>query len=366
MTSKPASTGESLRALVRTLARARDLGLAAALVAACIATPGCAGFLRWPWGNTQRWPAPMEAKVDPLPPGDSMLYPPGPEDVLVVRHADPVQVRPAGMPSSYPLWFYNKSLRVSSGSAVYSAPGGRIEVIWPSATSVVLYGRGAGIIGSKSRGEPTFLFRQIERAEMDFKKEDQVELLGGAQLSAHSGPIMLDHTRASILRVKNQSKAAAQIAYREANFVIDPGQVIDLPLLSVGAKPIQTDAGLVTIAGAGFAVQYSGQVEVLAKQADVVLRAVGEHEIHALGVRVRLDREDEVRFGGLSSKAAAEPAAALAPLAPPPTDREEPAGVVPVTTVPAPAGAGEPATEPKPGEKPKPAEEKPKPEPPPH
>jgi hypothetical protein len=348
-------------AALRVGARPLERALECIVLVACLLAPGCAGFLRWPWGNTQRWPAPMEAKVDPLPPGDSMLYPPGPEDVLVVRHADPVQVRPAGMPSSYPLWFYNKSLRVSSGSAVYSAPGGRIEVIWPSATSVVLYGRGAGIIGSKSRGEPTFLFRQIERAEMDFKKEDQIELLGGAQLSAHSGPIMLDHTRPSILRVKNQSKAAAQIAYREANFVIDPGQVIDLPLLSVGAKPMASDAGLVTIAGAGFGVQYSGQIEVLSQQSDVVLRAVGEHEIHALGVRVRMDRDDEVRFSGLSSKpAAAVPGEAPSPLTPPPTDREEPAGVVPVTHVAAPSGAGEPPPEPKP------AEEKPKPEPPPH
>ena len=282
--------------------RAQSLSLltAAAIAGVCALTPGCAGFWRWPWGTTQRWPEPMEATVDPLPPGDSQLYPPGPEDVLVVRHADPVQVRPAGMPSSFPLSFYNKSLRVSSGSAVYSAPGGRVEVIWPSATSVVLFGRGSGIIGSKSRGEPTFIIRQVERAEVSFKKEDQIELLGGSQLSAHSGPFILDHTRENILRVRNQSKAAGQIAYREANFVLDPGQVIDLPLLSAGSKPSRSESGLSTLNGAGFRVEYSGQVEVLSKDADVALRALGEDELHAMGVRVRAERDEEVRFGGLT------------------------------------------------------------------
>jgi hypothetical protein len=305
-----------------------------AIAFACLLAPGCAGFWRWPWGTTQRWPEPMEATVDPLPPGDSQLYPPGPEDVLVVRHADPVQVRPAGMPSSFPLSFYNKSLRVSSGSAVYCAPGGRVEVIWPSATSVVLFGRGSGIIGSKSRGEPTFIIRQVERAEVAFRKEDQIELLGGSQLSAHSGPFVLDHTRENILRVRNQSKAAGQIAYREANFVLDPGQVIDLPLLSAGSKPSRSEAGLSTLNGAGFRVEYSGQIEVLSKDADVALRALGEDELHALGVRVRAQRDEEVRFGGLTKKPVlAPPKPESAPLQPsaPQVEPSKPSAPAPET-----------------------------------
>jgi hypothetical protein len=328
----------------------------AVLIGVCLASPSCAGFWRWPWGTTQRWPGPMEATVDPLPPGDSQLYPPGPEDVLVVRHADPVQVRPAGLPSSFPLSFYNKSLRVSSGSAVYSAPGGRVEVIWPSATSVVLFGRGSGIIGSKSRGEPTFIIRQVERAEVTFKKEDQIELLGGAQMSAHSGPFVLDHFRDNILRVRNQSKSAAQIAYREANFVLDPGQVIDLPLLSVGSKPVRKESGLSTLNGGGFRVEYSGQVEVLSKDADVALRALGEHDIYAMGVRVRVERDDEVCFGGLTK---------TPNLAPPKV--EEPPPAAPRAKAPEPSALPIPdASETKPEtEKPEPPKPEPsKPEPP--
>jgi hypothetical protein len=291
----------------------------------------------------------METKVDPLPPGDADLYPPGPEDVLVVRHADPVQVRPAGLPSSFPLSFYNKSLRMSSGSAVYSAPGGRIEVIWPSATSVLLFGRGSGIIGSKSRGEPTFIFRQVERAEIVFKKEDQIELLGGAQLAAHSGPFVLDHMRDNILRVRNESKSAGQIAYREANFVLDPGQVIDLPLLSAGSKPRHAESGLASIPGAGFGVEYSGHVEVLAKDADVALRGLGDHEIQALGVRVKMARDEEVRFGGLTK----EPMLAAPAPRPPPAASDETKKATPP-----PAPPAEPKTE---SQTPEPPKSDPKP-----
>jgi hypothetical protein len=310
----------------------------AIVFSACAFSSGCAGFWRWPWGTTQRWPEPMEAKFDPLPPGDQDLYPPGPEDVLVVRHADPVQVRPAGLSSSFPLSFYNKTLRVSSGSAVYSAPGGRLEVIWPSATSVLLFGRGSGIIGSRSRGEPTFILRQVERAEVTFKKEDQIELLGGSQLAAHSGPFILDHRRENILRVRNQSKAAAQIAYRDANFVLDPGQVIDLPLLSAGSKPSRSESGLSTLAGAGFGVEYSGHVEVLSKDSDVALRALGEHEIHALGVRVRMERDEEVCLGGLTKTPVIRPpSSSPAPLTvPQPVVPVSPEGTPPKPPTPAP------------------------------
>jgi hypothetical protein len=319
----------------------------------------------------------MEAKVDPLPPGDRDLYPPGPEDVLVVRHADPVQVRPAGLTSSFPLSFYNKSLRMSSGSAVYSAPGGRVELIWPSATSVLLFGRGAGIVGSKSRGEPTFIIRQVERAEITFKKQDQIELLGGSRLAAHSGPFILDHLRENILRIRNQSKAAGQIAYRDANFVLDPGQVIDLPLLSAGSQPSRSESGLSTLNGAGFGVEYSGHVEVLSQDADVALRALGDNEILALGVRVRMERDEEVRFGGLTKAPNLAPpktgpapvtvppqATPALPVEPPTEGQTAPAPKADEKTPPAPVpDTGEPKPgEPKPGET-KPGETKPGEEP---
>lgn len=273
---------------------------ASVLVAAALVASGCAGLQRWPFGTTQRVPGPMEATVDPLPPGDVSLIPPGPEEVLVVRHADPVQVRPAGLASAFPLAFYNKSVRVRSGSAVYSAPGGRIEVLWPNGSSVVISGRGAGVIGSRSRGEPAFVFRELERAVVQLESEDEIELLGGARLSARSGPYILEHQRADILRVKNQSKLPGRVAFRDAFFDLDPGQVVDLPLLSSGGQPYASDPGLVDLAGPGFPLQYAGALDVDARADGVTLRALSsDHEVRALGQRVRVQPGETVEVGPL-------------------------------------------------------------------
>lgn len=305
-----------MRPVASTPARAELLRSIA--VVATFALSSCAGTMRWPWSSPQRVPGPMENDVEPLPPGDIDEHPAGPEEVLVLRHADPVQVRPAGLSSSFPLSFYNKDLRVTSGSVVYSAPGGRAEVLWPGGNSIVLFGRCAGIVGSKSRGESALILRQLTRAEVHFTTEDQVELIGGSRLSAHSGPFILDHVRRDILRVKNQSKSAGQIAFREAVLNLDPGEVVDLALLAGGASPVQSDPGLQEAKGPGFAVQWSGQVDVAKDERSVRVRALGEHELRGLGLRVRMGRDEEITFIGhaaarASVKHAPEPAAAPTP-----------------------------------------------------
>lgn len=264
---------------------------------ACAALlPGCGGPWRWPWGHTQRWPGPMEPLADPLPSGDRELYKPGPEELLVMRHADPCQVRPAGYASSFPLTFYKKSLRMHSGSCVYAAPGGRIEVLWPNGTSIVLSGRGAGIIGSKSRGEPAFIFQQVERAEIQLQERDQVELVGGAVLSAQGGPFRLELLHSDLLRLKNQSKSQAEVAYRAAVFHLDPGQKVDLPLGTTPGTP-RPEPGAWNVASAGgLSIEWQGALERLDEGGALGLRATGEHEIRALGLRLRLERDEEVRF----------------------------------------------------------------------
>lgn len=292
-----------------TLARGRALG--AAFVA--LALTGCAGFVHWPWTSTQRWPGPMDTTSDPLPKGDAVAAPTGAEEVLVVRHADPVQVRPAGLTSSFPLTFYNKSIRVMAGSAVYSAPGGRAEVLWADGSSVVLFGRGTGFIGSESRGEPVFSFREVERAALELKRETQIELLGGAELAAHSGPFVLDHVRPDILRVKNQSKATGEIHFREARIVLDPGQGVDLPLLSAGGTPVSQTTGLSVARAGGVRVEYGGEIDLLDGATGVGLRARGEHEIRGQGVSVRLAPGEEVRFDPLGRAPAQPPAAEPVP-----------------------------------------------------
>jgi len=282
-----------------------------------LANASCAGWRRWPWGSTQEYPGPMENDVEPLPPGDAERLPPGPEEVLVLRHADPVQVRPAGLTASFPLSFYSKSLRVNSGASVVSAPGGRAEVLWPGGNSLLLFGRTTGRVGSVSRGEPSFVFRQIERAQLEFKTEEQVELVGGARLTVGTGPFVIEHVRNGILRVKNQSKGAGTIAYREGLLTLDPGEVVDLPLLAAGGSPLQSDPGLKEVREGAVFVRWSGQVELTPEAGGLRARALGEHQISGLGLALRMDRGEQALF---LPHAMREDAAAPAP-APAPTPK---------------------------------------------
>jgi hypothetical protein len=265
---------------------------------------GCGGIWRWPWGATQRWPGPMESLTDPLPPGDKELYHEGPEEVLVLHHADPCQVRPAGYASAFPLNFYKKQLRVHTGSCVYTAPGGRIEVLWPSGSSIALFGRGSGIIGSKSRGEPAFVFQEVERSEIQLAERDDVELVGGARLSAQGGPFLLQRVRSDLVRLKNQSKGPGEVAYRSSVFHLDPGQIVYLPIGTTPGTPRPDPGDWQEGNAAGLEARWQGQLERLDEAGVLGLRAQGENEIRALGQRVRLERDEEVRFRPLGAAAA--------------------------------------------------------------
>lgn len=269
------------------------------LVFVCGGLASCAGWTRWPWGSTQRWPAPMENATNPLPAGEARLFEEGPEEVTVLRHADPVKVRPAGLSAGYPLTFYRKSVRVHSGSGVSSAPGGRIEVIWSNGNSIVLFDGGAGVVGSPSKGQPCFKFVTCERAHVNLKVRDEVELMIGARLTAASGPFVLERVREDVLRVANQSKGSGEVLYRDAVIRLDPGQQVDLALLSAGGKPLQSDPGAQVATGDGFEVSWSGAVEVAREGSAVRLRALGDHEIQGNGIRVRMGKDETVRFEGL-------------------------------------------------------------------
>ena len=280
----------------------KALGFAA--LACCALAQGCAGPWRWPWGHTQRWPGPMESLTDPLPPGDRDLYHEGPEEILILRHADPCQVRPAGYASSFPLSFYKKQLRVHAGSCVYTAPGGRVEVLWPNGSSIELSGRGAGIIGSKSRGEPAFVFQQVERAEIHLQEKDEVELVGGARLSAQGGPFTLELLRHDLVRLKNQSKGPGDVAYRASVFHLDPGQKVDLPLGTTPGTPRPESGDWLAASAEGLSIQWQGALQRIEEPGTLALRAQGDNEIRALGLRLRLERDEEVRFRPLDQPAA--------------------------------------------------------------
>lgn len=270
-----------------------------AAIAALMCLASCAGRSRWPNFSTQQYPGPMTQEVVPLPPGAAESYPPGPEEVVVTRLADPVQLLPAGQSAAFPLRFFDKRRRANAGAWVFCAPGGKAEVLWPDGTSLVMTDRCTGIIGSPSRGEPDFILRDIERVVFNLKTGDQVELLGGALLSAQSGPWVVDRRLFEILRVRNQSKVPGEVSYRDKVFLIEPGQTIDLPLLSAGGHPIPETPGAEEVAGPGFEVSVYGDVQVAEVADGVRLTANGEHEISGLGVRLHLAEGETAVLGGL-------------------------------------------------------------------
>ncbi|HVS19201.1 MAG TPA: hypothetical protein VMT18_11420 [Planctomycetota bacterium] len=270
----------------------------AAFALACAPLSGCL------WYSGQTWPGPMEIPKGELPPGDSLEHAPGPEEVSVLRHSDPVRVRPAGALTGYPLAFFRKRARLSAGGSLVIAPGGRAEMLWPSGSSVLLYGQAIAWVGSPTRGDPIVSFQELRSVRFDLMPGDRVELLGGAVLAGDSGPYMVDRHSNEVLRVRNQSDGVVSIAFRDETFDLDPGQSIRLPLLSTGGSPESLDTSFEKIVGPGFSVEARGPLRVEGGPGGVVATALddppGERKLRGLGVVVRLDPDSRAVFRGLS------------------------------------------------------------------
>jgi len=258
------------------------------------------------WLTTQRWPEPMARDVNKLPPGEVALHPPGVEEVTVLRHADPVRVRNPGALASFPLSFYDKSLRATAGTSVLTSYGGRAEILWPSGASVVLFGKSIGWIGSPSRGEPAFELQEVERAQLDLRAGDQVRLMGGAILSGASGPYAIERLPSGgVQRVINQSKGPVKIAFREEVFELGPGQKVDIPLLSAGGAPMLSDTELRRLSVGRFNLHVSGPLEPVVEGDAVSVSSAGESQLVALGVRIQLGAGERALLSGLGTSALA-------------------------------------------------------------
>ncbi len=250
--------------------------------------------------STQRYPGPMAAAVDPLPPGTALAYPAGPEEVLVIRIADPVHVRRPGQSASFPLYFYSKQARLNAGSWVFSGAGGRAEVIFGGESSVRFLGHCSGVVGSPSRDEPLFFFHEIETAVINMTTGQQVRLLGGAILDADEGPFVVEREGDEILRVRNRSKAMGRLAYLDNVFQLSPGDVIDLPILEDGTSPSEEDPGFQTQTDGDRQLSFRGQVELIQQGQGVLVRTSGDNEskgpgeIKGHGLRMRLREGEQV------------------------------------------------------------------------
>jgi hypothetical protein len=165
-------------------------------------------------------------------------------------------------------------------------------------------GRTTGLVGSPTRGEPTFAFVEIENALLELQIGDQVRLLGGAVLSAERGPIAVEQLDSGVLRVENQSKGEANLLFRDASFRLDPGQEIHLPLLSAGGEPFGESAQLRTFGEYGRVVEYEGRADVNVHPDGALITSSGDHEIRGFGLQLQLADGDQLLMHGVQLSAA--------------------------------------------------------------
>ncbi len=252
--------------------------------------------------RTQRLPTILEPTVDPLPRGTLDLFEGGPEEALVVRHSDLVQIRAVGASAPRSLEFHDKRARVNAGAWVITGPNGRAEVLLAGGARVELSGPCVGVIGSESRREPHFRLRDVTLASLSasgFNQLAQFELPGGARLATETGPFVVERVADDVIRLRNRSLALGRVAYRDELFDLAPGEVVDLALPPSGTAPFQRDPGFRMLPTDDAPLEFRGEVEVMAAEDGARLRATGPHEILAHGLVLRLNEGDEVTLKGL-------------------------------------------------------------------
>lgn len=269
--------------------------------------------------TTQRWPAPMGGlggASSGLPAPD----PSGIDEVLVLRHGDPVEVRQAGALGSYPLRFYRKQERVRPGGLVLVGAGGKAEVLWPGLpTSALLLGQAVARIGATSAGEPALTFEELENARVQLAAGHSVALIGGARLSGDAneeqgGPYLVERIAPDLMRVRNQSRASCSIEYRDEQIVLQPGELVELAILGAGSAPSDHEEQTRVVKSPGGPVSLQGQVEARTEGADVALRGTsGGGSAVARGIEIRLAAGASALLTGLAPTVAPASPASIEP-----------------------------------------------------
>lgn len=287
--------------------------------------------------RTQLWPAPMTPMSDPLPAGSDSGTGEGLEDVVVVRHSDPVQVRRAGASGAFPMRFHSKRERVTSGAWVYCGTGGKAELIWPKeGLAVMLFDECSVRVGERERGEPVVRLLLVSRANLDVLPGTVVELPGGALFEGdperRSGPFVLERIRENVLRLKNQSKGVGSVRYRDEILRLSPGQIVDLPLMGMGTGPTPFVGAPLRIERGPVVVALDGALELVEGEPGVRVVAAGRGTVAGQGLSVQLEAGQAAHFvplgqvvgprapanPGIDTPAAGAAPAAPAPTAPPP------------------------------------------------
>jgi len=273
-----------------------NLALALALAPLLLLAASC---------RTQLWPGPMENISDPLPKGVDADTPAGLVEVLVYRHADPVQVRLPESPTAFPLTFFRRNRRMNSGAWVHCGAGGRAEVLWPTdGARVLLFDNSVCRIGEPTRGEPAVRFEELTRAELSLSPGAITELPGGSLLTgppdSKAGPYLIQQIYSELLRIFNQSGAPAYLRFREVEIVIGPGERVDIPLIEAGGAPIDLGGAPRAIAGGRIRGVVYGNLDFESDAGGMRIRSVdGTGIVLSQGLAIWLRGDDEARLSDL-------------------------------------------------------------------
>ncbi len=262
--------------------------------------PLFAALLTAACASTQRVAGPLWLSGEPVAQGLD-----APPVATVLRHAGPVHVRRPGAADGFRLPFHEKRARVRPGAAVIVGPGGRAELLWTrNATSIVLFGTGVAIVGDPLRDEPLARIERALGAQLDLTPGDRIVLPGGSELRGDpgqpSGPFLVEQ-RVGAVRVKNQSKLAGSVRYRDAVLDLLPGDVVDLPLLSDGAAPFERGAERASATIGRVDVTTRGTVRAEQSPGGIRLRAAEDAQVGVGGVFVRLKNGEAAVFSELSA-----------------------------------------------------------------
>jgi len=251
--------------------------------------------------NAHRYPRPMGGPEN-LPPGFTDMLLEGPEEALLVRHADTVHVKRAGQTSVHRLHFYDRQARIHAGAAVFTDAGGRAELIFPGGSLARMHGNGILVIGSPSRGEPFVSFIQIERASVKMESGEVVRLPGGSHLLGDGGPFYVGRVSREVLELRHRGYTQAVLAFGTKRIVLTPGDVLHVPLLLSGAAPRTIDPDH-TVAGSVGAVPLvlgPGVVPPGDFDGHVQFDLLSGQSLRALGVQVVAVDDQHLRLSDLA------------------------------------------------------------------
>lgn len=220
---------------------------------------------------------------------------------IVMRHTDEVRLQVPGTVAGFPLTHYRNKARLVAGGWVHVSGSGRAELFWPGrASSLILSGTNAVLLGDPDRDEALVRLREVTHARFVLTPEDRIELPGGAILRGDrersNGPVVVERIGAELVRLRNESRGSCRVSFLADLFEIAPGEEVHLAILSGsgGSRPVEPRPDARTVDTGIVDFHVSGRVEWRESEGRIRITALEESEIAAQGATVRLAPGEEL------------------------------------------------------------------------